>query len=156
MSDEAATRCMVLQPTDGRLALGAFAVGIHRWDASYQGIGDWGRSRQDQGGPSGWASQQRNLGDYAGQRGQHHDPDYHQWREQQLRNLDDDYQSWRGEHYKKFSDEFSEWRKNRSTQDTGSANKRSTASGTGSSSGTSSTSVGTGSGSGNSGTSGSK
>jgi len=48
-----------------------------------------------------------------GRQQQHHDPDYQQWREQQLRNLDEDYQSWRGERYKKFSDEFDSWRKNR-------------------------------------------
>jgi hypothetical protein len=57
---------------------------------------------------------QLGYGSYQGGRQQqHHDPDYQQWREQQLRNLDDDYQSWRGERYKKFSDEFDSWRKNR-------------------------------------------
>jgi len=43
----------------------------------------------------------------------HHDPDYHQWRSEQLRNLDNDYQTWRSERYKKFSDEFNTWRSNR-------------------------------------------
>jgi hypothetical protein len=41
------------------------------------------------------------------------DPDYHQWRNEQLRTLDDDYRNWRQDRYKKFSDEFSNWRKNR-------------------------------------------
>ena len=41
------------------------------------------------------------------------DPDYHQWRNEQLRTLDDDYRNWRQDRYKKFSDEFSHWRKNR-------------------------------------------
>lgn len=43
----------------------------------------------------------------------HHDHDYHQWREEQLRNLDNDYHSWRQERYKKFSDEFNQWRSSR-------------------------------------------
>lgn len=57
------------------------------------------------------------------QRGQHHDPDYLRWREQQMRALDADYQSWRGERYKKFSEEFDSWRKSRegATQATGTA-----------------------------------
>lgn len=41
------------------------------------------------------------------------DPDYHQWREEQLRMLDDDYDSWRKERYQKFSDEFNSWRSTR-------------------------------------------
>ena len=50
-----------------------------------------------------------------GQPGQHHhDPDYHQWREEQIRNLDNDYQSWRQDRYRKFSDEFNTWRASRS------------------------------------------
>ncbi|KQP44186.1 hypothetical protein [Pseudorhodoferax sp. Leaf274] len=56
---------------------------------------------------------QLGYGSYQGGREQHHDPDYQQWREQQLRSLDDDYHSWRGERYKKFSEEFDSWRKNR-------------------------------------------
>ena len=42
------------------------------------------------------------------------DPDYHQWREEQLNALDDDYRAWRGERYQKFADEFSQWRSGRS------------------------------------------
>lgn len=87
--------------------------------------GDYGRF---QGGSGGYRSNagpyagsqtyggygdQLGYGSYQGRSQQHHDPDYQQWREQQLRNLDDDYQSWRGERYKKFSDEFDSWRKNR-------------------------------------------
>lgn len=41
----------------------------------------------------------------------HHDPDYHQWRSEQLQNFDNDYQRWRQERYRKFSDEFNEWRR---------------------------------------------
>lgn len=94
---------------------------------------DWDRGGHGrfQGGSGGYRS---NAGPYAGSQTyggygdqlgygsyqdrsqQHHDPDYQQWREQQLRNLDDEYQSWRGERYKKFSDEFDSWRKNRQSQ----------------------------------------
>jgi len=41
------------------------------------------------------------------------EPDYHQWREEQLRNLDNDYETWRGERYKKFSEDFNTWRSSR-------------------------------------------
>lgn len=42
------------------------------------------------------------------------DPDYHQWRNEQLSVLDADYQAWRDERDKKFSAEFSQWRSWRS------------------------------------------
>jgi len=42
------------------------------------------------------------------------DPDYHQWRSEQIRALDEDYRSWRQDRYKKFSDEFDQWRSGRS------------------------------------------
>ncbi len=48
------------------------------------------------------------------ERGQHHmDPDYLQWREEQIRNLDADYQRYRQERYRKFADEFGLWRRSR-------------------------------------------
>ncbi len=43
------------------------------------------------------------------------DPDYYQWRNEQLSALDDDYQAWRGERYKKFADEFNQWRSGRAS-----------------------------------------
>lgn len=42
-----------------------------------------------------------------------HDPDYQQWRTEQLRNLDNDYENWRADRYKKFSEEFNTWRSSR-------------------------------------------
>ncbi|HEX5686197.1 MAG TPA: hypothetical protein VFY73_19385 [Ideonella sp.] len=42
------------------------------------------------------------------------DPDYHQWRNEQMRALDEDYRSWRQDRYKKFSTEFDQWRAERS------------------------------------------
>ncbi|MFZ6657895.1 hypothetical protein [Undibacterium sp. TJN19] len=44
----------------------------------------------------------------------HFDPDYHQWRNQQIEALDNEYNDWRRERYQKFSDEFSTWRNGRS------------------------------------------
>jgi len=49
----------------------------------------------------------------------HRDPDYQQWREDQLRMLDDDYDSWRKERYQKFSDDFSQWRTSRASGTSG-------------------------------------
>ena len=100
------------------------------WNRAYGSDEDRYGHERFQGGSGGYRS---NTGPYAGsqtyggygdqlgygsyqggrQQQHHHDPDYQQWREQQLRNLDEDYQSWRGERYKKFSDEFDSWRKNR-------------------------------------------
>ena len=90
---------------------------------------------------------------YGGQAGrqQHRDPDYHQWREEQLRMLDDDYDSWRKERYQKFSDEFNTWRSNRASRggeaSTGSAQKggaTATQAGTGAAGGASTTGSGGG------------
>jgi hypothetical protein len=41
------------------------------------------------------------------------DPDYLEWRRNQMRTLDDDYRAWRNERQKKFSDEFEMFRKTR-------------------------------------------
>lgn len=51
-------------------------------------------------------------GDYPGH-ARHPDPDYHQWRQEQIRNLDRDYNDWRQERYHKFSSDFDSWRSNR-------------------------------------------
>ncbi|HSN34147.1 MAG TPA: hypothetical protein VLU41_15765 [Ideonella sp.] len=81
--------------------------------------GDWGHAWQ--GGPMGYGAEHGH---------EHYDADYHQWRNEQLRNLDNDYRSWREDRYRKFSEEFGRWRSGRSapagssgssTEDTGSA-----------------------------------
>lgn len=80
--------------------------------------------------------------------GQHqqHDPDYHQWRDEQLRGMDEEYEAWRQERYRRFSDEFGEWRRKRESGASSGAS--------GSNSGTSATSIGGGTGgAGSSGTS---
>ena len=49
-----------------------------------------------------------------GQRGQaYHDPDYHQWRREQLDKLDRDYEEWRQHRYQRFADDFDTWRASR-------------------------------------------
>jgi len=49
----------------------------------------------------------------------HHDPDYQQWRDEQLRMLDADYESWRKDRYQKFSNDFSQWRSSRTSGTSG-------------------------------------
>lgn len=105
--------------------------GRQRFDASYgQGYADNGRPDDTYGrgrGGGDWNPGYRGprnddrYGDrgyqgnwQAGQGGQaFHDPDYHQWRNERLRELDRDYDDWRQHRYQRFSDEFNEWRNNR-------------------------------------------
>ncbi len=104
-------------------------------------------SSQPYGGPADQLGYGSSQGDR--QQRSHYDPDYQQWRDEQMRNLDNDYHAWRGERYKKFSDEFGAWRSSRPAGD----DKRSD---TGSSSSAAPTSIGAGSGGSNTGTSGTK
>lgn len=79
-----------------------------RGSQNWQQFSDrFGRS----GGQGG--NQQGGAQGHAGNAGHHHDPDYHQWRTEQISNLDNDYKAWRDERYSKFSSEFGEWRKGR-------------------------------------------
>ena len=55
-------------------------------------------------------------GEHPDQERDQFDPDYSQWRREQMRALDDDYNQWRQDRFKKFSEEFSTWRSNRSQQ----------------------------------------
>lgn len=41
------------------------------------------------------------------------DPDYHEWRAEQMRQLDKEYALWRQERYRKFAEEFETWRRQR-------------------------------------------
>lgn len=78
------------------------------------GTGSLGnRQSQGQGGYGGYGS---------GQREQSHDPDYQQWRREQMNALDNDYDQWRQDRYQKFSDEFSTWRSGRAAS-SGSGNQ---------------------------------
>ncbi len=74
-------------------------------------------------GPRTWGSgigsgvQGRGMG-----QGRHSDPDYQQWRNEQLERFDDDFEAFRRERYGKFADEFNTWRSNRANQKPSSAN----------------------------------
>ncbi len=87
--------------------------------------GGWvggGEAPQGQWGPYGRGSDDESRGQYrygggaqeVRERSRRFDPDYYQWRSEQLNALDADYQTWREERYKKFADEFSQWRSGRS------------------------------------------
>ncbi len=81
------------------------------WAESRGGQGTYGQPHdhypQHHQGPTGYQQQ-------GGPFNAHHeadfDPDYHQWRSEQMRALDADYRNWRQDRYQKFSDEFSSWR----------------------------------------------
>lgn len=110
--------------------------------AGYAGPGDGERDylRHTQGGAQqrGYFSAYQSGGPfgYSGQNEQF-DPDYHQWRAEQIRNLDNDYRTWRDDRYKKFSNEFNTWRSQRSS----SASAGNTESGTGVTTGSGTTTV---------------
>ncbi len=59
----------------------------------------------------GYGYDQSNYGQHQHQH--MHDPEYCQWRQEQIRSLDDSYSAWRDERYSKFAKDFGEWRKNR-------------------------------------------
>lgn len=46
----------------------------------------------------------------------HYDPDYEQWRAEQMRAFDADYHGWRQERYQKFSEDFGKWRSERASR----------------------------------------
>lgn len=66
---------------------------------------------------SGYLPQQ--FGQDEHDQGEHRDPDYTEWRREQMRKLDDDYSAWRKDRQKKFSEEFDTWRKDRKPEDVG-------------------------------------
>jgi len=49
----------------------------------------------------------------SGAQGRRYDPDYEQWRHEQMQQLDDDYEAYRRERYGKFADDFNAWRAKR-------------------------------------------
>lgn len=99
------------------------------------GAPPWGRDDESFG--SSPRSGQGRFG-AAGQADPHRfDPDYDQWRSEQLRNLDDDYDAWRKDRYKKFSAEFNAWRSSRSGSQPGRDDSSSTRGQAGSGSSTS-------------------
>ncbi|MDM0110244.1 hypothetical protein QTH97_35515 [Variovorax sp. J22R24] len=71
----------------------------------------------------------------------HSDPDYQQWRNEQLERFDDDFEAFRRERYGKFAEEFNTWRSSRANNKSspeGAGAKPSSGSGSGGTSGGSS------------------
>jgi hypothetical protein len=96
----------------------------------YQGSRGWqgAPNNQDRYGDNGY---QGNF--QQGQRGQaYHDPDYRQWRNEQLSRFDLDYAEWRQDRYQRFSEDFENWRANRDN-DQGSPGRSGSQSGSGTS-----------------------
>jgi hypothetical protein len=87
----------------------------------YQGAQQQGRGwqgspgNQDRYGDNGYQGNWQQ-----GQRGQsYHDPDYQQWRSEQMQRLDRDYDEWRQHRYQRFSEDFDNWRSNRDNNQPG-------------------------------------
>ena len=101
-------------------------------DQRHAGGGQVGRtSGFEQGGYGGYDLQRsdQQRGQPSDQNQDDFDPDYHQWRRDQIDALDKDYREFRQERYKKFSDEFATWRSNRSGQPSNDAVTKGTSSG---------------------------
>ena len=96
-------------------------------DAGYGQPSDWGgyQSSREALGQEHYGDGGRQGNWVSGQGGQsYHDPDYHQWRSEQVRQLDRDYDQWRQHRYQRFADEFDEWRSNRDKNPGGDASQR--------------------------------
>ncbi len=74
--------------------------------------GGYENSRHAGAGFSGYGDYEEELEErWADDR--HHDPDYAQWRQEQMQRLDEDYAAYRRERYQKFSQDFDAWRAGR-------------------------------------------
>ena len=93
----------------------------HGYDARTDSTGGYGSGNYgpDNAGGADWNAQRawrdeartRDDGSTYGQ--SYHDPDYHQWRGEQLNRLDRDYDEWRQHRYQRFAQDFDNWRANR-------------------------------------------
>jgi hypothetical protein len=105
------------QMGDPRRSLYGENVPGPRYGASYVG---WQRGElagergDDRFGRQGYGQAQWKQQEYEGEE-QTFDPDYLQWRAEQIRKLDRDYLRYRRERYKKFCDEFDAWRTNQTS-----------------------------------------
>lgn len=83
----------------------------------YASQGGYGTEAYGRGSPYGQGSQGQSVYGQVGHQVPpavfQHDHDYHQWREEQMRNLDKEYETWRQDRYRKFADEFNTWRASR-------------------------------------------
>ncbi len=94
---------------------GAYPGGWDQGHRDWESTGSAGEGRH--GARSGWDQGAPGVGSEHHDHARHVDPDYHQWRQEQIRNLDSDYNEWRRERYDKFSNDFNTWRSNRPARD---------------------------------------
>lgn len=111
---------------------GQSAADTYQGHRGAQGQGGWQDqhpSNRDRYGDNGYQGNWQR-----GQRGgqAYHDPDYHQWRSEQLNKLDRDYDEWRQHRYQRFSDDFDKWRADRDNQRSAGQGGTGTAASTGS------------------------
>lgn len=90
----------------------------HPGSPEWRGQDVYGGQRGGEQDPRTRGFRQGSYGGYRLHRGEQDafDPDYHQWRREQLDTLDKDYREFRQERFKKFSDDFASWRASRSQQ----------------------------------------
>ena len=95
---------------------GTQPLGRHEGPYSEQYIGgyDGDMDTTFQGHHGGWDQGSLSGNEAQTLHSRHIDPDYHQWRNEQIRLLDRDYDDYRQERYQKFIDEFGKWRSERS------------------------------------------
>jgi hypothetical protein len=98
----------------------------NRYESDYRDYQDQNRASYARG--TSWSGED-DLRGASQSRQSDHDPDYQQWRQEQLRLLDEDYHSWRKERYQKFSDDFNTWRSSRSSQQPAATGQTGTATG---------------------------
>lgn len=87
-----------------------------------------GSGHEQQPGGQSWEGNQggqQSARDYGSSHQDLLDPDYQQWRSEQMRSFDDDYRNWRQERFRRFSDDFTNWRKGRIEQGSGTGEDRS-------------------------------
>lgn len=102
--------------------------GTYGGGGAYGGYGGYGSGGAGYGGGPDWerdhgSSHERIHGpDFGGggerdeaRREHHFDPEYRQWRAEQIRALDEAYWKYRQERYRRFSEEFEQWRRSRET-----------------------------------------
>jgi hypothetical protein len=87
-------------------------------DRARGAFGDYGDDARDDwnlpNGPRTWGSGVGSGMQGRGMReGRHSDPDYQQWRDEQLERFDEDFDAFRRERYGKFAEEFNTWRSQR-------------------------------------------
>jgi len=84
-----------------------------RYNQSQSQSQSYGQGQSGERGFSGSSERSGYGRDQQSSSSRQFDPDYHQWRNEQIKNLDSDYDDWRRERYQKFSTDFNDWRSKR-------------------------------------------